>query len=131
MKLTKLNLLLLAVLLLVVNFIYINLPLSVGDRYFERLQHWYFLAQKKDWFKASEVATKLDSADIIAYRRFHDPSELQKTINQIQSKTNKNADDWAEIANLEKLIGNKTEASNAIIQAHQLDPIRDDITQLY
>lgn len=131
MKLTKLNFLLLVILLAVINFTYLNVSLSVGDRYFQRLQHWYFLAQKGDWPAAAVVATKLDSADIFNYSRFHEPSELQKTIDQIRSKENKTADDWVEIANLEKSIGHKAEASAAATQAHQLDPVRDDITQLY
>lgn len=131
MKLTKLNLLLLAVLLVVVNFTYLNLPLSAGDRYFERLQHWYYLAQKGQWIDASKISGQIDAADIVAYRQFHDPSEIQKTIDEIMSKQDKSADDWAEIANLEKTLGKNKEASVAAARAHQLDPVRDDITQLY
>jgi len=131
MKLNKLNFLLLAVLVIVINFTYLRVPLSAGDHYFERLQYWYYLAQNGDWSTADEVANDLDSADILVYSRFHRPDQIQKTIDQVKQKEFKNADDWAEIANLEKSLGKISEAASAAAEAYKLDPIRDDISQLY
>lgn len=131
MKLNKPDLLLLILLLIVINFTFLKIPLSQGDRYFHRLQYWYYLAQNGDWSTADKIAINLDSADISTYSRFHRPDEIQKTIDQIKQKEFKNADDWAEISSLEKSLGNTSKAASAAAEAYKLDPIRDDISKLY
>jgi len=46
-------------------------------------------------------------------------------------KTNKSADDWMEIAQIQSGLGNKSAEKQAIESAHNLDPIRKDIEKVY
>lgn len=104
---------------------------SVGERYYGRLSLWYLYAQKGDWSLASKLENKLDQADLINYKSTHRPQELRKTINRLVYKSNKTANDWVELARIQLILGQLQDATESITKAHQLDPIRDDISAIY
>lgn len=105
--------------------------LSAGDRYFHRLQNWYSLAKKGDWDSAKKLEASIDSADIIVYKLVNDPSILKKYINNLVVKPNKSVEDWLEISRIQNILGKKTDAIQSLSQAQKLDPVRDDIGQIF
>ena len=58
-------------------------------------------------------------------------SELQNSLAKVSSKKEKTADDWAEIAMLSYKLGEYQKASEAALKAHEMDPVREDLSQLY
>ena len=105
--------------------------MSRGDQYFGRLNLWYIYAQQGDWTNASRLESGLDPVDIAVYKKNHLPSELKKTINQLVVKPNKTVEDWIELARIQVILGNINDAKVSITKAKNLDPIRDDISQIY
>lgn len=104
---------------------------SRGDAYYSLLQKYYALGNTGNWSEADQIAKKLDPADIATYRSVHHPDELKKKINSLVLQPKKTAEDWLELARIQSILGKKDDAFQSITQAHRLDPIRDDITQLY
>ena len=102
-------------------------PLSVGDRYFARLQTWYLLAHNGDWARADKLASRLDPADIKDYQSHYHPQILQQAVLSISQKTDKTVEDYLEIARIHLLLGQKDSAIEALQKAQELDPVRDDI----
>ena len=105
--------------------------LSSGDRYYGRLSLWYYYAKKGDWVNAHLLESQLDPADLIAYKNTHDPSQLKKYLNSLLIKSGKTVEDWLEIAQIQNLLGKKSEAVDSVGKARTLDPIRDDISRIY
>lgn len=105
--------------------------LSPGDRYYGRLSLWYYYAKKGDWVNAHLLESQLDSVDIAAYKNTHDPSQLKKYLNNLLIRSNKTVEDWLEIAQIQNLLGKKSEAVDSVNKARILDPIRDDISRIY
>jgi len=105
--------------------------LSAGDRYYGRLSLWYYCAQKGDWINAHSLEPQLDPADIASYKNSHDPGQLKKYINNLEIKPNKTVEDWLELAKIQYLLGNTSEAVKSVAKALSLDPIRDDIARIY
>lgn len=106
-------------------------PISRGDRYYQRLQKWYILANKNKWTEAQKVAKGLkdeDTADFISKNR---DEELKRRLNELTLKSNKNPDDLMEMAIIFYRLGKKDEAYKSISSAHSLDPIREDISKIY
>ena len=104
---------------------------SAGDRYFGRLCLWYYYAQKGDWTQAYALEPGLDKSDIVAYKRTNDPNELKKDINNLMIKPQKTVEDLLEISRIEKQLGKNAECLQSLDQAKNLDPVRDDISQIY
>ena len=107
------------------------LLISVGDRYYRRLSQWYIYAQNNNWAKADKLEKKLDPVDIDTYRSLHRIDQIKQNITNLTQKTDKSVEDWLELAKLQAKIGQKKSAEQSLNQARQLDPIRDDINQLY
>jgi|GEM_PF-3559458 len=104
---------------------------SSGDQYFSRLQSWYSLAAANDWVKADELEKQLDPADTLVYKSTHRPEELKKYINTLTLKKDKSVEDWLEIARVQSILGKVDDAYQSISTARKLDPIRDDISQIF
>jgi len=106
-------------------------PTSRGERYYRNLQKWYLLANNGEWEKAKKIENKLKSGDIDNFKKGNEKEELEKRFQILDSRGQKNADDWMEIAVLYYRLGKKDEAFKAITKAHNLDPIREDISKIY
>jgi hypothetical protein len=121
-------------LLLLLTFIFFlpkSLVLSKGDQYQNRLQLWHYFALKGDWPAAAGLEPKLDQVDLVYLKSQLEPASLKKQLNTLIGKPNKTTDDWLEITRIDLILGKNKEAVSSITQAHQLDPIRDDISKLY
>lgn len=105
--------------------------LNHGDRYYHQLSLWYSYAQKGDWVKASALESKLDYTDISAYKTTHDPVELKKYLNNLMVKPHKTVEDWMELSRIQAILGKTDAAGKSLLQAKNLDPVRDDISQIY
>jgi cytochrome c-type biogenesis protein CcmH/NrfG len=106
-------------------------PISAGDRYYQRLQKWYVLANKGEWQEAGKVALKLKNGDIADFTQKNNSSELARKLNSLVVKPAKNADDWMEMAIIYYRLNQRDEAYRAITNAYKLDPIREDISKIY
>jgi tetratricopeptide (TPR) repeat protein len=106
-------------------------PSSKGERYYQNLQKWYLLANKGEWERAKRIEIRLKGGDIENFKKQNEKEELEKRFQILDSKDKKNADDWMEIAVLLYRLNKKDEAYRAIEKAHNLDPIRDDISKVY
>jgi len=105
--------------------------LSSGNRYYDSLQKWYQAAGVGDWSTADKIASRLDPADIVHYQSLHHPDELKKVINSLVITPQKQTEDWLELARIQAILGKKQDSLDSLTRAHELDPIRDDITSLY
>lgn len=106
-------------------------PISRGDRYYQRLQKWYILADKNQWAEAQKIAKNLRNEDIADFTQKNNEVQLKKRLNELTVKSMKNADDWMEIAIIDYRLNLKDEAYKAITSAYKLDPIREDISKIY
>ena len=106
-------------------------PSSYGERYYRNLQKWYMFANKGEWDKAKRIETRLKNEDIDNFKKGNEKGELEKRFEILDSKVDKNADDWMEIAVLLYKLKQKDAAYTAIEKAHNLDPIREDISKIY
>lgn len=104
---------------------------SKGDIYFNKLQTWYSLAAANEWTKADELDKQLDPADTVVYKSTHRPEELKKYINTLTLKKDKTVEDWLELARVQSVLGKVDDAYQSITTAKKLDPIRDDIGQIF
>ena len=104
---------------------------NLGDNYFGRLNLWRLLVQNNDWINAAKLESRLNETEINDYKFKYQPSELQKKIDLLNSKTNKSVEDYVELARIQLLLGQKQNSFESIKKARQLDPIRDDIGRLY
>lgn len=106
-------------------------PMSKGEKYYRNLQKWYLLANKGEWKKAKRIENRLKSEDIDNFKKQNEAEELEKRLEVLNSKDQKNADDWMEIATIDYKLNKKDEAYVAIENAYKLDPIREDISKIY
>jgi cytochrome c-type biogenesis protein CcmH/NrfG len=102
-----------------------------GESYLGRLNLWHMLVQSGDWETAAKLENQIDPLDISTHKNSYQPSELNKNLSLLLGKKEKSADDWIEIAKFYSLLGDMESAKKAVNQAHQIDPIREDITKLY
>ncbi|MDD2224714.1 MAG: hypothetical protein PHP97_00950 [Candidatus Shapirobacteria bacterium] len=105
--------------------------LNQGDSYSGRLNLWRLLVQNNDWVNAAKLEPKLNSSEISDYKFNYQPSELQKKVDYLNSKSNKSVEDLIELARVQFLLNQKQNSLVSIQKARQLDPIRDDIDRLY
>ena len=105
--------------------------MSQGERYYQNLQKWYLLANKGEWKKAKTIESRLRNEDIDSFKRQTEIKELEKRLEILDSRDQKNADDWMEMGVLFYRLNRKDEAYKAISNAYQLDPIREDISKIY
>jgi hypothetical protein len=104
---------------------------SRGDQYFGRLTLWYLYAKQGDWANAAKLEKSLDPYDIINYKESHQPSELKKYVNNLVIKPNKTAEDWIELSRVQSILGKADDAKDSLTKAKNIDPIRDDIIQIF
>jgi len=105
--------------------------LNHGDSYAGRLNLWRLLVQNNDWINAAKLEPKLNQSEINDYKCNYQPSELQKKIDYINSKSDKSVEDYVELARIQLLLNQKQNSLASIQKARQLDPIRDDVDRLY
>lgn len=105
--------------------------LNQGDSYSGRLNLWRLLVQNNDWVNAAKLEPKLNSSEINDYKFNYQPSELQKKVDYLNSKSNKSVEDLIELARVQFLLNQKQNSLASIQKARQLDPIRDDVDRLY
>ena len=84
-----------------------------------------------DWATADKLGSRLDSVDISHYRSLHHPDELKKVINSLVIAPRKQVEDWLELARIQAILDKSSDSLDSLTKAHELDPIRDDITALY
>lgn len=107
------------------------LSLSGGDKYYANLSLWYYLAQNGNWSEAEMIESKLDLVDIETYKNTHHPQKIKEKLSQVESIKNKTTEDWMELFRISYSLGDLKKAKDALDQARQLDPVRDDISKLY
>lgn len=105
--------------------------LNQGDSYSGRLNLWRLLVQNNDWINAAKLEPKLNSSEISDYKFNYQPSELQKKVDYLNSKSNKSTEDYIELSRVQFLLNQKQDSLASIQKARQLDPTRDDIDRLY
>lgn len=105
--------------------------LHAGNRYFGRLQLFYYFASRGDWTTANLISKQLDPIDLEVYRLSHDPDRIRVNLNELTVKSNKTPDDWVELARVQSYLGKTEESKISLAKAHTLDPVRDDIASLY
>jgi hypothetical protein len=105
--------------------------LSLGDNYFGRLQIWREYATNADWAQATSLENQISPGFIQNYKIEHNPDNIKKTLDLLSKKENKTTDDWMEMARYQLILGQKIALINSLTQAHNLDPIRDDISRYY
>lgn len=105
--------------------------LNQGDSYSGRLNLWRLLVQNNDWINAAKLEPKLNSSEINDYKFNYQPSELQKKVDYLNSKSNKSTEDYIELSRVQFLLNQKQDSLASIQKARQLDPTRDDIDRLY
>jgi tetratricopeptide (TPR) repeat protein len=106
-------------------------PLSRGDKYFAKLQKWYWALENSQWEKAKTMEKDLNKEDTAAFAKENENGELQRRLAQSKSKLNKTADDWAEISVILYKLGQYQESAEAAAAAYEIDPIREDVSRLY
>jgi tetratricopeptide (TPR) repeat protein len=106
-------------------------PISRGERYYQNLQRWYMLANKGEWDRAKRIESRLKNEDVDNFKKQNEKEELEKRFQILNLRDQKNADDWMEIAVLLYRLNQKDDAYKAIERAHNLDPIREDISKIY
>ncbi len=111
--------------------LYFSVNLSVGDKYVARLNKWYTLAMENKWVEATKLEKNIDSADILWFKEKYKAENLKKRLNELTIKSNKSADDWMTIAQIQSGLGDKNAEKQAIKTAYELDPIRSDIEKVY
>ena len=99
--------------------------------YLGRLDFWHLLVQNNDWENASLLEAGLNQDQVSSYKVAHQPQEIQKRITRLENNSDKNADDFIELAKSQTLLGLNDQAVNSIKKAHQLDLVRSDIDRLF
>ena len=103
--------------------------LDGSSQFLGQLNLWYFFANRNDWSTAAKFETNLDQ--IHFFKSNNQPQELAQKINEIQSKENKDAQDYLLLAKIQTSLGLNQEAVKSVAKAHQIDPIRPDLDQLF
>lgn len=111
--------------------LYFSVNLSVGDRYIARLNRWYEMALENNWQQANKLESSLDQVDLKWFKDKYRPENLKKQLNELTVKTDKSADDWMKMAQIQGGLNNFEDQKNAIKMAHEKDPIRADIEKIY
>jgi|GEM_PF-648425 len=102
-----------------------------GDSYSGRLNFWRLLVQNNDWLEASKLEANLNQTETSDYKFQNQPEQIKQRISLINKKNFKNTEDYLELAKLYSLINQPDKSFESVKNARQIDPIRDDIDQLY
>ena len=107
------------------------ISLSTGERYQGYFGLYRYYLENHDIASARLIEPKLDSNDIRLLQTDYYPELIAKSINELLYKKEKTAEDWVDIARLQSKIGLATDAKLSLKNASRLDPVRDDLEQLY
>jgi tetratricopeptide (TPR) repeat protein len=99
------------------------------SRFLGRLNLWYFFASRGDWQQASNFETDLNQVE--TFKKNNQPDQLEQLLNQLEVKSNKDAQDYLHLAKIQSSLGYHQQAVESIKKAHQLDPIRSDLDKLF
>lgn len=103
--------------------------LNGSSNFIGRLNLWYFFASKNDWDNAVNFESDLSQIEI--FKSNNQPEKLTQKITDLKNKTNKDTQDYLSLAKIQSVLGFDQDAVESIKQAHQLDPIRSDLDQLF
>ena len=103
--------------------------LDGSSNFIGRLNLWYFFANKNDWDNAVKFESDLNQIEV--FKLNNQPAKLSQKVTDLKAKNNKDAQDYLNLAKTQSLLGFNQEAIESIKQAHQLDPIRPDLDQLF
>lgn len=93
------------------------------------LNLWYYFAQKNDWQNADKFDLHLNQTQ--NFKLSHQPEELRKKLNNLNDKKEKTPQDYLLLAKIQSQLGLNTQAVESVQKAHQIDPIRPDLSQLF
>ena len=105
--------------------------LKGSTNYVGRLNFWRLLVQNNDWDNAATLESKLNPNQVENYKLSYQPQQLLVKLSQLTNLETKNADDYVQLAKVQSLLGQSSQAIESIKKAHQLDPIRSDIDRLF
>ena len=105
--------------------------LKGSTNYVGRLNFWRLLVQNNDWDNAATLESKLNPTQVEDYKLSYQPQQLQAKLSQLNNLEIKTADDYIQLAKIQSLLGQSSQAIESIKKAHQLDPIRSDIDRLF
>jgi len=100
-----------------------------SSNFIGRLNLWYFFAKKNNWNNAAKFESDLNQIQI--FKLNNQPEKLSQKIAELKSKKNKDVQDYLSLAKTQSILGLNQDAIESIKQAHQLDPIRSDLDQLF
>ena len=103
--------------------------LDGSSNFIGRLNLWYFFAKSNDWDNAAKFESDLNQIEI--FKKNNQPEKLSQKVTELKSKTNKDAQDYLNLAKIQSSLSLNQDAIESIKQAHQLDPIRSDLDQLF
>lgn len=140
----KLSIIIILFLLVTLNFYSLNTnsdpytqskiqlsSLKGSTNYVGRLNFWRLLVQNNDWDNAATLESKLNPNQVENYKLSYQPQQLLAKLSQLTNQEIKNADDYVQLAKVQSLLGQSSQAIESIKKAHQLDPIRSDIDRLF
>ena len=99
------------------------------SRFLGQLNLWYFFASRGNWQQANNFEINLQQTE--NFKNNHQPEKLTKLLQELQLKTNKDAQDYLKLAQIQSILGLSQQATESIKKAHQLDPIRSDVDKLF
>ena len=100
-----------------------------SSRFLGQLNLWYWFANQNDWDNAAKFESNLNQIHL--FKINNQPQQLAQRIEELQNKPNKDAQDYLLLAKIQSSTGQNQEAIQSVIKAHQIDPIRPDLDQLY
>ena len=103
---------------------------SRGVAYNATLNFWVELIKAQDWDDASLVEKYILSDDITKYKRIYHPNFLELRAQNISQKTNITIEDYMELSKIYVSLNQYQNATDALLQARQMDLLRTDIEKL-
>lgn len=103
--------------------------LDGSSNFIGQLNLWYFFAQNNDWTNATKFDPNLTQTQLFTLN--NKPEKLLQKVNELKNKNNKDAQDYLTLAKIQSTLGLQQDAVESIKQAHQIDPIRPDLDQLF
>lgn len=100
-----------------------------SSKFLGQLNLWYWFANQSDWDSAAKFESNLDQINLFKFN--NQPQKLSSRINELQNKTNKDSQDYLLLAKIQSSLGLNNEAVQSVVKAHQIDPIRPDLDQLF
>lgn len=94
-----------------------------------QLNLWYFFASRNDWHNAANF--ELDLNQIETFKKNNQPDKLKQRLSELKLQDNKSAQDYLTLAKIQSVLGLNDQAVQSIKEAHQLDPIRSDLDNLF